>query len=60
MMISVRVKAYLKNVAEEWVEDDGDRNYQDERDVIWDTMTQAEKDTANELVIGIFGQWIGV
>lgn len=62
-MITDKVKAYLKNVAEEHIDggyEDDERDYSEERNEIWDSMTQAEKDTANELVVGIFGEWIGV
>ena len=49
-----RVKAYLRIVAYELIEDD----HSDEKYAIWDTMTRAEKDTANDLVEAMFSEWL--
>lgn len=57
------VKQYLKIVAEEYIDggfEDDERDYSGELDEVWEQMSQAEKDTANDLVIGVFGEWIGV
>ena len=53
-----RVKAYLQLVAADHIDDDDERDYSAERDDVWAEMTQAERDTANDLVVGVFGDWI--
>ncbi len=52
------VKKYLSIVAAEHIDGNDDRDYSDERDQLWEEMTQEEKDTANDLVLGIFQQWV--
>jgi hypothetical protein len=50
-----KVLSYMRLVALENVDGDEDgEDYSGQRDDIWGTMTQAEKDTTNQLVVGIF------
>ena len=57
------VKKYLRLNAAEHIDggfEDDERNYSDERDEVWAEMSPAERDTATDLAIGVFGEWIGV
>lgn len=57
-----KVVAYLKILAAEHIDggyEDDERDWSEEMDVVWDTMTQAEKDTTNDLVERVFGEWVG-
>jgi hypothetical protein len=56
-----RVKKYLNILAAEHIDgvfEDDELDYSEERNEVWDEMTQEEKDTTNDLVIGIFGLWV--
>ncbi len=49
-----RVKKYLRHVAAEFIEDDSE----EDRDAMWALLPQEDRDLANELVEGIFGEWL--
>lgn len=49
------VRAYLRLVAREHI--DGD-DVTDERDELWDRMTEPQRDAANAVVIAIFEPWL--
>jgi hypothetical protein len=56
-----RVKQYLRLLAAEHIDggyEDDETDYSEERDTIWDTMTKAEQKTTNDLVRGVFGEWL--
>ena len=55
MTVTDRVKKYLRRVAEEIVEDE---ECQFERDEIYKTMTQEERDFVNKIVELVFGEYL--
>lgn len=56
-----KVTKYLQLLAAEHIDgglEDDERDYQEERQGVWDAMSQAEKDTTNDLTARIFGEWL--
>ena len=55
------VKKYLRILAQDHIDggfEDDERDYSGERDDVWGEMSQEEKDTANDLTTGVFGEWL--
>jgi hypothetical protein len=50
------VKEYLRLLAKRLIDDDEEAG--EDMGAVWGRMTPAERDTANELVSGIFIEWV--